>query len=126
MITPITRGISPDLAQELLKRAPRACISFACDHCAHAQPVALASPDRRFLVGLPQDAQCLPVPGQEVVLLVDEGIHFFDLRAVSIRGRAQPAAAPPGLLADLRWFEVIPERIGGWDFGALRQISDDN
>ena len=38
----------------------------------------------------------LPAPGQEIVLLVDEGIYYFDLRAIYIRGTVQPGPPPAG------------------------------
>jgi hypothetical protein len=48
--------------------------------------------DGHYLAGIPADAGCLPNRGQEVVLLIDEGFRFFDLRAISVRGRAEPVA----------------------------------
>jgi hypothetical protein len=120
----VSRDIAPDRARDLLERAPRACICFSCDDGPHAEPVTLVSQDGRSLAGLLKSAERLPAPGHEVVLLVDAGIRFFDLRAVSIRGRAESAEPPLGA-PGRTWFEVIPIKAGGWDFGALREVSDE-
>jgi len=66
-----------------------------------------------------------PAIDQEVVLLVDEGVHFFDLRAIYIRGRVKPAEAPNGAPAGRTWFEVIPLKTVAWDYGTLREVKDE-
>jgi hypothetical protein len=121
----VTRTMGCERARELLDRVPRACISFACDHGPQAQPVALIRQGDRYLAGVPSDAEHLPGAGQEIVLLVDEGIHFFDLRAISIRGHTERAEVPVGAPPNRTWFEVVPERIAAWDFGALRVVCDE-
>jgi hypothetical protein len=121
----VSRDIAPDRAMDLLERGPRACICFPGDHGPEAWPVTVVAHDGRYLAGLPEAAESLPALGHEVVLLVDGGIRFFDLRAVSIRGHVETAEAPRGASAGHRWFEVIPIRIGGWDFGALREVRDE-
>ena len=78
----VTRNIDPACAQDLLERVPRACLSFACDDGPQAQPIVLLWHDGRYLVSIPEDADRRPSSGQEVVLLIDEGIHFFDLHAI--------------------------------------------
>jgi hypothetical protein len=60
-----------------------------------------------------------------VVLLVDEGIYYFDLRAIYIRGQAQPAEAPVGAPVGLAWFVVVPLKTVAWDYGAMRAVSDE-
>ncbi len=122
----VTRNIDPSCARDLLERVPRACLSFASDHGPQAQPIVLVWLDGRYLAGIPLDADPRPSPGQEVVLLVDEGIHFFDLRAIYIRGRVKPAEAPRGAPADRRtWVEVVPLKTVAWDYGTLREVKDE-
>jgi len=121
----VTRNIDPGCARDLLERVPRACISFACDHRPQAQPIVLVWHDGRYLAGIPEDADCQPVSGQEVVLLIDEGIYFFDLRAIYIRGQARPAEAPRGAPDGRRWFEVVPLKTVAWDYGTLREVRDE-
>ncbi len=122
----VTRNIDPERARDLLDRVPRACIAFAGEHGPQAQPVVLAWRDNRYLVGIPANAHERPGSGQEVVLLVDEGVHFFDLRAIYIRGKVQPGEAPKDAPAGHAWFEVVPLKEVAWDYGMLREESDEN
>jgi len=121
----ITRDIDPVNAQDLLERVPRACLSFAGDHGPHARPIAFMWRDGRYLAGIPA-ADLQPSVDQEVVLLVDEGVQFFDLRAIYIRGGVKPAETPAGAPADRTWFEVIPLKTIAWDYGALREVQDES
>jgi hypothetical protein len=98
----VSRDIDPDSARDLLERVPRACLCFARDQGPQAQPVALVWQDGRYLAGLPLHADGQPEPGQEVVLLIDEGVHFFDLRALYIRGRLGLRRGCPAITPGLR------------------------
>ena len=121
----VTRNIDPGSARDLLERVPRACLSFASDHGPQAQPIVLVWHDGRYLAGIPLDTDPLPGSGQEVVLLIDEGISFFDLRAIYIRGQVKQASAPRGAPASRTWFEVIPLKTVAWDYGTLREVRDE-
>ncbi len=122
---PVTRNIDPDSARDLLERVPRACLAFAHDNGPQAQPVALLWRDNRYFTGITGTEPRLPVVGQEVVLLVDAGVYFFDLRAIYIRGTIQPAQSSIGAPAGRVWFEVIPARTVAWDYGTLRELVDE-
>jgi hypothetical protein len=122
----VTRNIDFNSAQDLLDRVPRACICFASDQGPQAQPVASLWYEGRYLAGIPRDAWRQPSSGQEVVLLIDEGIYYFDLRAVYIRGQVKPADAPEEAPADCTWLEVIPLKIVAWDYGKLREVGDES
>ena len=121
----VTRDVDPDSVRDLLERVPRACLSFASDRGPQTQPVGLLWHEGRYLISVPGGADCLPVPGQEVVLLVDEGIYYFDLRAIYIRGQVQVSEAPPNAPVGCKWFEVAPIKTVAWDYGMLREVSDD-
>lgn len=125
-LKPVTRDIDPAQARDLLARVPRAALALAGERGALAQPVRLVAQRGRYWVGLAPQAGPRPSPGQEVVLLVDEGVHWFDLRAIYIRGHAQPAALPAGAEAGREWFEVLPLKTRAWDYGALREVSDEH
>jgi len=118
----ITRDIDPADAQDLLERVPRACLSFACNDGPYAQPIAFLWQDGRYLVGIPETENLRPAIDHEVVLLVDEGVYFFDLRAICIRGHVKPAEAPNGAPAGRIWLEVIPLKTVAWDYGTLREV----
>jgi hypothetical protein len=122
----VTRDVDPDSALDLLERVPRACLSFASDPGPIVQPVELLWRDGRCWVSFPGNAEHQVLPGQEVVLLVDEGIYYFDLRAIYIRGQAKVAEVPPDMPAGRKWFEVIPLKTVAWDYGTLREVQDDS
>ena len=119
----VTRNIDLDCVRDLLEQVPRACLSFASDHGPQVHPVRLLWQEDRYLVNMPRD-EYQPVSDQEAVLLVDEGIYYFDLRAIYIRGRVRPVEAPSGTLADRTWFEIIPLKIVAWDYGMLREVEN--
>ncbi len=118
----VTRNIDPDSAHDLLQRVPRACIAFANDGEPQSQPVAVIWRDNHSFIGIPAAAPYLPVASQEVVLLVDEGIYYFDLRAIYIRGHIQPAQPPTDSRAGHIWFELIPDKTVAWDYGTLHEV----
>ena len=121
----ITRNIDPQEARDLLERVPRACVVFASEHGPQTWPIAFVWRDERYLIGLPAQAACLPEAHQEIVILIDEGVYFFDLRAIYIRGRAKPVEAPGGT-DDTIWFEIVPLKTVAWDYGTLHEVHDEN
>jgi hypothetical protein len=100
---------------DLLSTA-RACVTWVVDGRPHVEPAEVVDEHGRFLVGVDG-----PGPGDdvdEVVLVVDEGTLFFDLRAMHVRGKRVWAATPA---ADGRaWFEIEPAKVTCWDYGRLR------
>jgi hypothetical protein len=122
----ITRNIDPVLAQDLLKQVPRACIAFASDQGAYAQPVLLSWHDEQYKIAVQELALYQPTAGQEVVLLVDEGIYYFDLRAIYVRGSVQPLQTPSDTPAGYIWFELTPAKTIAWDYGTMREVDDDH
>jgi hypothetical protein len=121
----VSRDIDPSRAQDLLERVPRACLGFACDQGPQAQPIVLIWQDGCSLAGIPEQTERLPGEGSEVVLLIDEGIHWFDLRALYIRGQAKQASAPRNAPSGHTWVEVVPLKTVAWDYGALREVRDE-
>lgn len=121
----VTRTIDPESARDLLERVPRACISFIHEDGPQAQPAALVWRDNRYRVGLPETEKRQPNSGQEAVLLVDEGVHFYDLRAIYIRGHLRTVEAPTDAKAGYVWFEVDPILTVAWDYGTLHEGNDE-
>lgn len=122
----VTRNINPDSAHDLLEQVPRACLTFAQDGAPQAQPITLLWQDQRYLVGIPQTADHQPESDQEAVLLVDEGVYFFDLRAIYIRGHVTPIEVPDNAPDGFTWFELIPAKTIAWDYGSMREVSDEH
>ena len=121
----VTRDVDLESVRDLLERVPRACLSFASDHGPQLQPVGLQWLENRYLVSISGETEVQPFPGQEVVLLVDEGIYYFALRAIYIRGQLNPTEAPPDAPPGRMWFEVVPIKTVAWDYGTLREVQDD-
>jgi hypothetical protein len=125
-VTRITLNIDPVEARDLLERVPRACVAFASDEGPQAEPVTLLVKDDRYLVGMSSTAASHLAAHEEVVLLVDDGFHFFDLRAVYVRGHVHPLGGVEGLAGDFVWFEVQPTRTVAWDYARIRELDDES
>jgi hypothetical protein len=74
-------------------------------------------------IGLSVDA--LPATGfpDRVVLVVDEGAYWFDLRAAVWRGTVTERTVGPVSAGDdsLVWFHFEPLHFAGWDYGRLHE-----
>jgi hypothetical protein len=121
----VTRDIDPAGASDLLERVPRACLAFTGADGPEVTPVVLECPEGRYLAGLAPGNGPLPTPGQEAVVLVDEGVQWFQLRAVSVRGVLRSADSPALAPSGHSWFEIVPSRVGAWDYGQLREAGDE-
>jgi hypothetical protein len=119
----VTRDIDLNQAQDLLERVPRARLAFADGQEPRAEPVTLLWRNNSYLVGIPKTATCQPEPGQEVALLVDEGVYYFELRAIYLRGKLHNTEAPLADQGDFNWFELAAEKTVAWDYGAMREVS---
>ncbi len=120
----VTRDIDPSQASDLLVRVPRACLSFASDAGPLVCPTRLLVQNGHYLIGIPENVDYQPHADQEAVLLVDEGVYYFDLRAVYIRGHVNQAHAHQGEAAGWIWYELEPQKTVAWDYGSLREVKD--
>jgi hypothetical protein len=60
---------------------------------------------------------------REVSLVIDDGMYWFELRGVSVRGMAAPHAAPAETAAaGLTWYAIEPRRVLAWDYGTIRAL----
>ncbi len=121
----ITHAVDPEKMRDLLERVPRACIAFSNAGRVEVVPVEFRLQDGRYWIGL-SDSGSAPAPGPDepVKLLVDEGMYYFDMRGIWIRGRAsfneeRPEAGSPAL----NWFQLVPEKSVSWDFGTMHDVS---
>lgn len=113
----VTVRVPLEESLDLLDAPRRACLSFVDGGRPCIEPVVLSYLDGRYLVGLEQQAR-QPADGSEVVLLVDDGVLFFELRAVYIRGQARRRGRGPD--EERIWFEVEPVRVSSWNYGRMR------
>jgi hypothetical protein len=121
----VTRDIDPSRAQDLLERVPRACLGFASEQGPQARPIVLLWQEGRYLAGILEQTEYQPWEGSEVVLLIDEGVHWFDLRALYIRGQVKLASAPRNAPSGHTWVEVVALKTVAWDYGTLREVRDE-
>ncbi len=89
----VTRDVEPEALRGLLDDPPRATVGFVHDGVPDLLPAVVRVGDgHRFAV----DAAAPDLDGCEVVLVVDDGPYWFQLRGISIRGRARRVPQPPG------------------------------
>ena len=122
----ITLNIDLMEARDLLERVPRACLAFASDEGPRVELVTVVFKEDRYLVGMPSSAASHLTAHQEVVLLIDDGAQFFDLRAIYVRGHVQPLSGVEGLADDSVWFAVQPTRSVAWDYARMREVDDES
>lgn len=116
----VTNRVSFAEASDLLERPTRACLGFVLDGRPRVEPVEAVYHDSRFFVGLPMGSEA-GLHDTEAVLAIDEGVLFFDLRAICVRGTARRTPeANPGFA----WFELEPSKVTCWDYGRLRRHDD--
>ena len=117
----VTVRVPLEESLDLLERPARACVGFTSEGGPRIEPVGLRYEDGRYLIGIEPSAQA-PDPASEVVLVVDDGVLFFELRAVYIRGVARPIPSSPQ--EQLRWVELEPSRVSSWNYGRMRWKRD--
>jgi hypothetical protein len=104
----VVRDVSPAALRDLLERPPRAALAFIRDGEAEIVPVHARCEADAFAF----DA-AVPLDGQEVVLVIDDGPYWFQLRGVSVRGTARQVA--PGRYA------LPARRVVAWDYGTIHE-----
>ena len=97
----------------------RCCLAFVRHGEVDLVPVRAERRGETFQVELSHPVLARLDLGRPVRLTFDAGSAWFDLRAITVRGRLVP---PPVRNPDAEHVpcEVVPESIGAWDYGALR------
>ncbi len=117
----VTRDVEVSAVGDLLQHPPRAIVAFVEGGAVDVLPArALCSADTcRFGV----TADVAPdLDRREVVLVIDDGPYWFELRGISVRGVAEHSAPPDtGESRSLRWYTIRPRRVLAWDYGAIRE-----
>lgn len=118
----ITREVPVAAVADLALAPPRAALAATVDDRIGLWPVDVALQDpadpasSAWVVRLPESARDLT--GSQVVVVADDGPQWFRLRSLTIRGTAQPGGD--------RTYTVVPERVVAWDYGALRETTDES
>ena len=107
----ITRAVGLEELSDLVEAPPRAYLAYVSEGAPEAVRVTSGRDGERWLVTLPPGTS---VPdGARVVLLIDDGTSYFELRGVRVRGTLR--AAVDGTR------EVVAEKIICWDYGSMRR-----
>ena len=120
----ITHTVDPEKMRTLLKTVPRACIAFINAGIAEVVPVEFRFQEGRYWIGMSGGGSGpAPGPDKPLKLLIDEGMYYFDMRGIWIRGRALfSEERPEGGSPALNWFQLVPNKFLAWDFGAMREV----
>lgn len=120
-----TRNVEIEELGDLLGRPGRTALGSVHNGVPAVVPARLHWTEGRWRVGVDPSHGPPPAAGDEVVLVVDEGQQFFDLRAAFVRGRVTPTEPPNRGADELTWLEVTPTVLVGWDYGRMRYADDD-
>ena len=117
----VTRDVEPSTLADLLEHPPRATIAFIDRGHVDVLPVrARYRADTYRFGALPEVATDLE--NREVVLVIDDGPYFFQLRGISVRGLARRSdRAGRGETDALAWYVIEPRRILAWNYDAMRE-----
>jgi hypothetical protein len=107
----ITRTVDLAALSDLIDRPPRAYLAYVLEGAPDAVRVTCRRDGVRWLVTLPSNT-AIP-EGTRVVLLIDDGEFYFELRGVRVRGTLRDAGDGTR--------EVLPEKIVTWDYGSMRR-----
>jgi hypothetical protein len=116
----VTRDVDPAAVRDLVTHPPRATVAFAAGGRADLLPAKVSAAGERYLFGVAA-GMAPDLAGAEVVLVIDDGPYWFELRGLSIRGVATRVAPPAGETARLVWHAITPRRVLAWDYGAIRE-----
>jgi hypothetical protein len=107
----VTRAVELEDLRDLIEASPRAYLAYVSDGAPEAVRVASRRSGERWLVTLPPGTS---IPdGARVVLLIDDGEFYFELRGVRVRGTLRDTG--DGTL------EFVPEKTVCWDYGSMRR-----
>ena len=114
----VTRDVEPLAVRDLLDHPPRATLAFVGEEGIDLLPVTARFSEGIHRFGVSPDAG-IDFQGREVVLLIDDGEYWFDLRGISVRGTAVHLEPAPS--ERLVWYTIEPRRILAWDYGTVRE-----
>ena len=107
----ITRTVAVEELHGLLDGAFGGYLGYVASGEAEAVRVTARRDGERWLVWLP--AGVALDDGARVVLLVDDGEFYFELRGVRVRGELRDAGGGER--------EIVPAKIVTWDYKAMRE-----
>ena len=117
----VTRDVEPAALRQLLDSPPRATVAFLEAGAVELLPARARCAAGVHLFGVLLDA-APDLARREVLLDVDDGMYWFELRGISVRGVARRVDSPESEAARrLAWYAIEPRRVLAWDYGAIRE-----
>jgi hypothetical protein len=117
----VTRDVDPSTLKDLLEHPSRATVAFVDRGEAHVLPVRARCRADTYRFGVLREIGT-NLEHREVVLVMDDGSYWFELRGVSVRGLARRIDRPEPRDTDaLEWYTIDARRILAWDYGAIRE-----
>ena len=121
----VVQRVDPIELAKVLAPHARAAIAFDRNGVAEALPVLHRRRGEQHWIGVALEAMPEPETLARVVLVLDDGSYWFELRAVTWRGRVDPAPAEAaGASDDLVWLAFVPTGAVAWDYGTLHDEHD--
>jgi hypothetical protein len=120
-VTKVTRDVAPAALADLFEHPPRASVAFVAGAAVDLLPARASFAAGTHAFGISTDVSP-DLENREVVLVVDDGPYWFELRGISVRGVATRIdAAEPVRALGLAWYKIEPRRILAWDYGSIRE-----
>lgn len=116
----VTRNVEPSTLEDLREHPSRATVAFIDLGQTEVLPAVVRYRADTYRFGVQPGIADLG--NREVVLVIDDGAYWFELRGISVRGVTRRIErAEPGDTDALAWYAIEPRRILAWNYGALRE-----
>jgi len=116
----VTRDVDAVALRDLLDRPPRATVAFVDGGDAAVLPARAHVTENRHLFAVATDT-APALDRREVVLVIDDGPYWFQLRGVSLRGIANRVDGPPDAAAHRAWYAIDARRVLAWDYRTVHE-----
>jgi hypothetical protein len=118
---PVTQRVAAGELDSLVDDAARAALAIAGPAGPAIVPVLVRRDGEELAVGI-EPANTERFIGLPVMVLVDDGRFWFELRAIAWRGRLDPARATSGSGDVLTWLPLRVEHVAAWDYARLHEV----
>jgi hypothetical protein len=117
----VSRDVDASAVRDLLDHPPHATVAFVDGDAVDLLPAcARFSAGMHLFAVLSDDAPDLK--NREVVLVIDDGPYWFELRGISVRGVAVSIAAGSDAAAKrFVWYAIAARRVLAWDYGSIHE-----
>lgn len=115
----VTQRVPLDAVGDLLTRPARAAIAYCGPDGPECVPVVVHPADGGIRIGV--DPEQMPADGlpERIVLAVDDGAYWFELRAAVFRGAVERASSRE--VDGVVWHDFETRRVAAWDYGQLHE-----